>query len=199
MSDGLCTIVGCRKKEHAKGLCSMHYTRWKKYGDPLYVESDMHSGMKRAHPVEYRAWQSMKTRCYNPNCHQYPNYGGRGIVVCDRWLEKPNGFKNFYDDMGDRPEGRTPNGIPIYSLDRIDVDGPYSPENCRWGNLVIQNNNRRATRYVEAFGKKQSITEWALELGMSRGAICQRYQKGEKGEYSLRPIDKKKIHRGTVL
>lgn len=192
MSDRLCTVPGCRKKEHAKGFCPMHHTRWIKYGDPLHVEADMHSGLKRAHPDEYRAWQSMKTRCYNRKCPQYPNYGGRGINVCPRWLEQPNGFKNFYEDMGDRPSKK-------HSLDRIDVNGPYSPSNCRWGDLVTQNNNRRKTRYIDAFGKRQSITEWALELSISRGAICQRYQKGERGEYALRPVDKKKIHRGEMI
>jgi len=82
-------------------------------------------------PSVYRIWQNIKTRCFNKNCHDYLNYGGRGITVCDRWLE----FKNFYEDMGDRPEG--------LSLDRIDNDGNYEPGNCRWTTFREQRMNQR--------------------------------------------------------
>lgn len=83
----------------------------------------------------YRAWRAMKYRCYVETCSFYPLYGGRGITVCDRWLES---FENFLADMGERP--KEPKGL---SLDRIDNDGDYEPGNCRWATAKQQARNRR--------------------------------------------------------
>ena len=107
----------------------------------------------------------MKQRCSNPNDPAYKNYGGRGIFVCERWLV----FENFYADMGDRPEGM--------SIDRIDNDGPYSKENCRWATRVQQARNRRWKTYAVG-DVKHTAQEWGRLLGGARNIVNLRLAAG---------------------
>jgi hypothetical protein len=99
------------------------------------VEMTTH-GEAAAHTVEYTTWASMKARCNNPNFPKYHLYGGRGIKVCDRWV---NDFSAFLEDMGRRPPNKT-------SIDRIDGDKGYEPGNCRWADDFEQNRNRKFNR-----------------------------------------------------
>lgn len=102
---------------------------------------------------EYNAWRGIKRRCYDPKFKQYNDYGGRGIRMCDEWL---NSFDIFYADMGPRPKG--------YSIDRINNDGNYTPDNCRWATKAEQARNRTDTRVLEFDGKCMTVAEWAIEL-----------------------------------
>lgn len=130
----------------------------------------------------YNSWCQMKQRCFNPNCISYPNYGGRGIKICERWLK----FENFYQDMGDRPEDK--------SLDRIDNDGNYEPNNCKWSTRKEQVNNRRPDKKHKARsnsltltlnGTTKSISEWSKETNLSYQVLLKRYKKGWTAEQVL--------------
>ena len=103
----------------------------------------------------YITWRAMINRCTNPNSDGFPQYGGRGIKVCDRWAK----FENFLADMGDRPGGCT--------IDRIDVNGDYTPNNCRWAVADTQNNNRRNTLHLTHNGVTKPLQHWAREIGMA--------------------------------
>lgn len=122
----ICIIEECETKHHARGFCKKHYRTLK---DTRDVNKAYH-GMAKS--PENTAWSNMKTRCYNKNTGRYHSYGGRGITVCDEWL---NSFSKFYQDMGDKPN-------PKDSLDRIDNNKGYSKENCRWTSDVIQCRNQ---------------------------------------------------------
>ena len=122
----------------------------------------------------YIVWKSMKSRCYRPRCEQYPNYGGRGIKVCDRWL---NSFENFLTDMGEVPDGMT--------LERNNVDGDYTPENCRWASVREQQNNRRNNIFYTYLGKTQTVAEWARETGINVATFRYRLIRGWTIEKAL--------------
>jgi len=122
------------------------------------------------HPL-YKTWIGMRERCFSEKCKDYPHYGGRGISICSRWTKS---FQHFAEDMGSRPDG--------YSLDRIDNDGDYSPENCRWASRVSQQRNRWDNRYLTAFGKTLLLIEWAEKYGISDGTIYSRLSLGWSAE-----------------
>lgn len=126
---------------------------------------------------EYTAWRRMKTRCLSKCSKDYGRYGKRGIKICDRWLGE-SGFQNFFADMGKKPS-------PQHSIDRIDNDGDYCPENCRWATPREQANNTRRTNKLNAFGKVQSLSEWAREFKMVRATIRNRMAKGKTLEQVL--------------
>lgn len=103
---------GCKSKEHQSTFGIKH-------------------GLSRVGNKTYKSWECMRSRCNNSNHKNYKYYGGRGIVICERW----NSFENFLEDMGERPEGKT--------LDRIKVNGNYEPNNCKWSTYKEQSLNKR--------------------------------------------------------
>jgi hypothetical protein len=111
----------------------------------------------------YRCWQNMLDRCYNPNKTGYKYYGGRGITVCRRWRES---FENFYADMGDKPPGMT--------LERIDNNRGYSPDNCKWATRSEQNQNRRNAALITYKGRTHNIVLWARKLGINSKTLWNR-------------------------
>lgn len=108
----------------------------------------------------YRVYRGMIRRCYDENNPAFEQYGGRGIRVCDEWLDD---FSSFYNDMGDRPDNM--------SLDRKDNNGHYSPQNCRWATRTQQNNNTRANVSYEYRGLVANQTEWARALGVTQSGF----------------------------
>lgn len=124
---------------------------------------------RQASPT-YKSWTSMRVRCLCRTANNYAPYGGRGIRICDRWLES---FENFLADMGERPEGTT--------LDRIDNDGNYEPGNCRWATVAEQNRNKsttkltpmlaRSIRMMHELGYSQSFV--GRRFGVAKSLVCQ--------------------------
>ena len=143
-------------------------------------QKDVIGGLKRTHNKSktklYKVWHSMKMRCYEPSLNNYHNYGGRGIIVCEQWLED---FMNFYKwaiNNGYK------NGL---SIDRINVDGNYGPSNCRWVTNKAQNNNKRNNRLITAFGETHTASEWQDKTGIRAGTISRRLMSGWEPENAL--------------
>lgn len=129
------------------------------------AENNITHGM--AYTSTYRIWNNMIQRCTNANIPNYKDYGGRGIKVCDQWL---NSFEAFLEDMGEKPEGLT--------LERIDNSKGYEPDNCRWATRTEQARNRRSNRMLTWAGKTQCVTAWAEELGLPKTTMMARLRCG---------------------
>jgi hypothetical protein len=115
----------------------------------------------------------MVDRCTKENTHNYKDYGGRGITVCDRWLD----VNNFIEDMSTRPEGT--------SIDRIDNNGNYEPSNCKWSTDKEQSNNRRSSRYLEYNGESKTLVDWSRDTGIKQTTIGERLRRGWTIEQAL--------------
>jgi hypothetical protein len=130
---------------------------------------------------EYGIWHGMKNRCTNPRDPGWPYYGGRGIAVCDRWKDS---FADFFADMGQRPSS-------LHSLERENVDGPYSPENCCWANATEQMRNRRDNVMLSYQGKTLSVYDWADMVGIHFKTILTRLARGWAIDRALKePVER---------
>ncbi len=145
--EGTTKSCGCERLKNLKNRCITH-------------------GMSDSR--EYCIWKHIIQRCYNENCPEYKNYGGRGIVMCDEWKVS---FANFFDDMGECPPDK-------WSIDRIDVNGNYLKTNCRWADFIEQNNNTRTNKYLEYNGKRLTYAQWAREIGVNEVTIRNRISYG---------------------
>jgi hypothetical protein len=123
---------------------------------------------KMSHSGTYRSWKSMKARCNNPNSPKYKSYGGRGITVCDRWI---NSFEDFLEDMGERPSRK-------YSIERKNNNGNYEPENCIWLLKGKQQRNMRTTVFITYNNRTQCRADWAEELGIKHSTLAGRLRRG---------------------
>jgi hypothetical protein len=151
-----CTKSNCTRevgKHGARNMCPMHYRQSRKSKNSIRTKANYSELIS-----------NIKTRCYNKNNPAYKWYGGRGIKICDRWLEN---IDNFIEDMG----------TSYYSgatLDRIDVNGNYEPNNCRWVDWIEQANNRRSNTTIEYKDRTQTLAQWVRELNLKPSTTRQR-------------------------
>ncbi|HEU4344780.1 MAG TPA: hypothetical protein VFU31_24795 [Candidatus Binatia bacterium] len=113
---------------------------------------------------EYKIWVAIIYRTENPKCHAYPLYGGRGIKMCKRWRDN---YAHFLADMGRRPSLQ-------HSVERINNDGLYSPDNCRWALAKEQTRNARFNRWITFNGRTMILTDWAKEIGIGHNSLAER-------------------------
>lgn len=132
-----------------------------------HSKADIPLELWSTHRSEIHAWYGMFRRCDNPADKKYPEYGGRGIGICDRWrhgADGKSGLACFLEDMGPRPG-------PKHSLDRKNNDLGYEPSNCRWATKLTQTENKRDARQLTYGGRTQSLKAWAVEFGLTAPAL----------------------------
>ena len=146
-------------------LCKECHKNVKTKEDMKKIKKE-HSARK-LYPREESSWRNMKSRCNNPNATGYKHYGGKGIKVCSRWDDD---FYSFLKDMGPRPIGK--------SIDRIDVNKDYTPENCKWADATEQARNTSSNNFIEYDGEILCLQEWSERLGIKSNTILTRIRRG---------------------
>lgn len=142
---------------------------------------------------EYKTWFRMKSRCYDVTCQDYPDYGGRGITVCDDWI---NSFESFFEYMGKSP-GKT------HSIDRINNQGNYEPGNVRWATQTQQARNKRTNRLIKYMGESKTMAEWCEILNLPLKRTTLRFYRGHPLEIVFKDKElpkrnqRKKLQLGT--
>lgn len=163
---GRAKSCGCYMKEQSSKYNSNR-------GNPLIKEN--HS--------EYSSYVRMKSRCLVESNNRFNNYGGRGIKICDRWLDS---FENFLKDMGKKPTEK-------HSIDRIDVNGDYTPDNCKWSTNSEQQRNKRGNLLVNVNGKIVCAKEASEILGINYNTLFQRVKRGSKNTLNIDSNSKKRM------
>ena len=143
------------------------------WGRSRIAASTKTHGLRRT--PEYSTWAAMIQRCTNPNLPSFHNWGGRGIQICPQWRHD---FMTFYRDMGRKP-------TLTHTLERIDTDGHYEPDNCRWATRREQSRNQRSNHPLTFQGRTQLMTDWAQELHIKLPTLCQRLRRGMSVEQAL--------------
>lgn len=157
---------GTEKDISAKMVVSGHTSSCGCVAKEKLVDRNKKHGLSKSYKSTYRSWKDMRSRCGNVNDFDYADYGGRGIRVCEQWED----FAVFFRDMGARPNGKT--------LDRIDVNGNYRPENCRWADAKTQANNKRNNRLVEYQGQTRTLAQWCENFGIEQSKVKYRINAG---------------------
>lgn len=169
---GVVNSCGCLKRERFSDMGNATAGIPRKHGGCIGQHNKKNIDTEKT--GAYASWQAMKSRCLNKRHLHFSEYGQKGIDVCERWMD----FANFLADMGPRPEGTT--------IDRINGEKGYYPENCRWANRTEQSNNRLGfNRIIEFNGKSQSVSLWAKEIGISVALLFQRLNRGWSIERAL--------------
>lgn len=142
--------------------------------DELVASVNLTHGL--SHTPEYKIWRAMLQRCHDPSCNEYSNYGGRGILVGDRWRDS---FENFYADMGPRPSAE-------YSIDRENNNDGYHPNNCRWATPEEQHNNKRTNIFHDVDGQRKTVAQLSREHNIPETTLRRRISKGMNAEEALK-------------
>lgn len=169
LRNGTTKSCGCLNRE----MCSARLKAYRKRNG-----ADGRS-KNRLHSI----WAGMKERCLSPGSHAYALYDGRGITVCDEWRNSFDAFRDWALTHGYSED---------LSIDRIDVDGDYCPENCRWADAITQSNNTRCNHMLTYSGRTMSVSRWAVEIGISRGTLVSRLSAGWSVQQAIEtPVEHK--------
>ena len=168
---------------HIANLCTGHTTSCGCLRTEKTIKrSSKHGHAKRKlHSATYHTWSDMIKRCSNPKNKSWSDYGGRGIKVCDEW----HAFENFLKDMGEKPVG--------FTIDRINVNGPYKKDNCKWSTRTEQNRNTRQNHILSDGLETKTLQEWANSLGISHSSLIGRLKRGWPIQRALSEPPKNKL------
>lgn len=161
-----CAVDHCTAPARCKGYCQSHYMRAYRYGNPLAGDPPRHDASEWSASPAYGCWANMRQRCEDPASTAYSNYGGRGIVVCERWKD----FGRFLEDMGQPPAGMT--------IERCDNNRGYEPDNCIWATRLVQGRNKRNNRLLTIGDETLTVSAWAERYGLAHGTVHRRLKTG---------------------